>query len=160
MVYLNNSLKESLFTGLCDFNPNENIYVLLLHVPPQYPPSNPPTLSISSVIFVMTLLWSLESSTTVPAPTSTKTQIYNTFFLCDRDFTFKSLRCCPAAFQWEVLWWLRLTITYNLAQERQQGYWSLRIMSASRAPSTLATSWGILEDCRRSSTKMTKTAFW
>ena len=41
MVYLNNSLKEDLFTGLCDFNPNENIYVLLLHVPPQYPPLQP-----------------------------------------------------------------------------------------------------------------------
>ena len=29
MVYLNNSLKEKLFTGLCDFHPNENIFVLL-----------------------------------------------------------------------------------------------------------------------------------
>ena len=46
MVYLNNSLKEKLFTGLCDFHPNENIYVLLhtctsrSNPPPPPPPTN------------------------------------------------------------------------------------------------------------------------
>ena len=46
MVYLNNSLKkEDLFTGLCDFHSNENIYVLLytctsLVTPPPPPPTN------------------------------------------------------------------------------------------------------------------------
>ena len=44
MVYLNNSLKkEDLFTGLCDFHSNENVYVLLYTCTSLVPPPPPPT---------------------------------------------------------------------------------------------------------------------
>ena len=60
MVYLNNSLKEKLFTGFCDFHCNENIYVLLYTCTSLVPPSlHPPTLSTWSGIFEIRLLWSL-----------------------------------------------------------------------------------------------------
>ena len=73
----------------------------------------------------------------------------------------RCIRCCPAACQWTVLWWLGITITHNLTQERQQGYWSLQILPASRGRSTLATSWGILEDSKKVLNEDDiKTAFW